>query len=91
MSEFDPEVIAAKENAARDKKKHELEDKSKWPKAYLRLVHPQQEMESPGARKRQAMSNNEKFEKEFGTRFMPKGPQGLYRDPGLVNPYLKLH
>ena len=22
---------------------------------------------------------------------MPKGPQGLYRDPGFVNPFLKLH
>ena len=54
-------------------------------------MHPQEEKESPGARKRQAYSNNDKFEQEFGKKFMPKEPQGLYRDPGLVNSYLKLN
>ena len=74
-----------------NKPKNPLDDESKWPRSFLRLVHPQSEKASPGLRRKQTMSNNEKFEKEFGKNFMPKGPQGLYRDPGFVNPFLKLN
>lgn len=56
------------------RKANELEDKSKWPQPYLRLVHPKTEMKSPGTRKRQAQHNNDKFEQEYGKNFMPKGP-----------------
>ena len=46
---------AAKDKDNKGKKVHELEDKSKWPKQFLRLVHPTQEIENPGARKKQAV------------------------------------
>ena len=37
------------------------------------------------------MTNNDRFEDEYGSQFVPKGADGLYRDPGLVNPRLKLN
>ena len=86
-----PEVLVKRDKSGKNKKQHELEDKSKWPMPHLRLVHPQQEIDNPGSRKKQATANNDKFEKEYGKVFMPKDNQGLYRDPGLVNPYLKLN
>lgn len=39
MSEMVPEVLVKRDMSGKNKQ-HELEDKSKWPKPYLRLVHP---------------------------------------------------
>ena len=62
-----------------------------WPEAFLKLVRPSLEKETPGRRKAQAEQNNKSFDLVFGKVFMPKTESGIYRDPGLVNPFLKQH
>ena len=54
MSELSSEVIELKQALLHNKWVRPLDDERKWPKAFLKLVHPHEEKQLLGARKRQA-------------------------------------
>ena len=88
MSELSTEMIELRQALLRGKFLSPLERENNWPMQFLKLVHPQEEKQNPGARKRQAVEHNNRFEHAYGSYF-PKAPNGMYRDVSFINPFLK--
>ena len=88
MSELSSEMIDLRHAVLHGKFVNPLDKEKNWPMKFLKLVHPQVEKKEPGARKRQAEENNNRFERDYGSYF-PKGPNGMYRDVSFINPFLK--
>ena len=62
MSEFSSDVIELKQALLKGSWNAQLDDERKWPKAFLKLVHPLEEKRAPGSRVKQAHENNNLFE-----------------------------
>lgn len=88
MSELSTEVVELKQALLRGQSFNPLDDKSKWPKAFLKLINPQEEKMTPGARNKQAKDNNASFELAYG-KYFPKTKGGMYADLSFINPFLK--